>query len=83
MKPSNRNTTTMTKNYMYFFLVTSLLWLTILQPIPAQAQNNEDELLLSLSRDFGYSSGTGRIQGTFSMKASGPEDLERVVFYID
>jgi hypothetical protein len=45
----------------------------------AQAQ----ELTLSLNRDFGYSSGTGRIQGTFSMKVKGPDDLVRVVFFID
>lgn len=49
----------------------------------ASAQANEPELKLSMSRDFGYSSGTGRIQGTFSMKVSGPEDLVRVVFMID
>ncbi len=40
-------------------------------------------LKLSLSRNFGYSSGTGEIQGTFSMKAAGPADLQRVDFYID
>ncbi|MCI0519578.1 MAG: Ig-like domain-containing protein [Chloroflexi bacterium] len=41
------------------------------------------ELELNLARDFGYSSGTGRVQGTFSMKASGPEDLARVIFLVD
>ena len=46
------------------------------------AQTGE-ELKLTLSRDFGYSSGTGRIQGTFSMHVSGPEDLANVVFYVD
>ncbi len=49
---------------------------------PAQAQS-ETEITLNLSRDFGYSSGTGKIQGTFSMKVSGPENLTRVVFLID
>jgi hypothetical protein len=38
---------------------------------------------LSLSRDFGYSSGTGSIQGTFSMKISSSQELQKVVFYID
>jgi hypothetical protein len=42
-----------------------------------------EELTLSLSRDFGYSSGTGDIQGTFSMKATGPDTLVSVEFYID
>jgi hypothetical protein len=48
----------------------------------AQAQDG-NELSLSLSRDFGYSSGTGKIQGTFSLKVKGPEDLARVEFLID
>ena len=50
--------------------------------VPASAQG-EGELILKLSRDFGYSSGTGRIQGSFSMKVSGPDNLQRVVFLID
>ncbi len=49
---------------------------------PAAAQT-EPELKLNLSRNFGFSSGTGKIQGDFSAKASGPDDLARVVFYID
>ncbi len=50
--------------------------------IPARAQD-EVELTLNLTRDFGYSSGTGRIQGRFTMKVNGPANLERVVFLID
>jgi hypothetical protein len=38
---------------------------------------------LRLSRTFGYSSGTGDIQGTFTIGVSGPENLTRVIFYID
>jgi hypothetical protein len=49
---------------------------------PALAQA-APTLSLRLSRDFGYSSGTGRIQGTFSMIASGPDNLEQVTFKID
>jgi len=41
------------------------------------------ELTLKLSRDFGYGGFNGDIQGTFSMKVSGPADLVRVVFYLD
>lgn len=56
-------------------------WLLIaLRPFAFQS---EPQLVLSLSRDFGYSSGTGSIQGTFSMKVSGPETLARVIFLID
>jgi hypothetical protein len=50
---------------------------------PVFAQGDEEQLTLRLSRDFGYSSGRGDIQGTFSMKASGPENLSRVAFFID
>jgi DNA-directed RNA polymerase subunit RPC12/RpoP len=41
------------------------------------------ELQIGLRRDFGYASGTGKIQGTFTISASGPTDLERVIFYLD
>jgi hypothetical protein len=47
----------------------------------ALAQNGA-ELQLRLRRDFGYSAG-GDIQGTFTMRVSGPETVSRVVFYID
>ena len=40
-------------------------------------------LTLSFARDFGYSSGGGDIQGLFTITASGPANLTRVVFYID
>jgi hypothetical protein len=45
-------------------------------------QDEESELRLDLDRNFGYSWGS-EIQGTFTLKALGPEDLGRVVFYID
>ena len=60
-------------------LVAATLSLLVVTFVSAQTE----ELTLSFSRDFGYSSGTGDIQGTFSMKVSGPDDLVRVVFYID
>jgi len=47
------------------------------------AAQTEPELSLRLSRIMGYSSGGGKMQGTFSMRASGPENLARVVFFID
>jgi Bacterial Ig domain len=49
---------------------------------PAYAQEGSP-LLLKLSRNFGYSSGGGDIQGNFTVSASGPQDLSRVVFLID
>jgi hypothetical protein len=47
------------------------------------AYAQEAKLTLSMRRDFGYSSGTGRIQGLFSLTAAGPEDLTRVTFLMD
>lgn len=43
----------------------------------------EERLSMRLSRDFGYASGTGRIQGAFSLRVTGPESLERVAFFLD
>ena len=42
-----------------------------------------DELDISFSREFGYSSGGGDIQGLFSIKVSGPDSLTKVAFYVD
>jgi len=53
------------------------LLLTILQ-----AQAEEPQLILQLRRDFGYG-GLGEIEGTFRLQASGPQDLVRVIFYLD
>lgn len=39
-------------------------------------------MTLRLRRDFGYGAGT-QIRGTFSIRVSGPETLERVVFLLD
>ncbi|MFH2102741.1 MAG: Ig-like domain-containing protein [Chloroflexota bacterium] len=61
--------------------ISLVLFVTLLAATAVLAQ--EEELSLSFSRDFGYSSGGGDIQGLFSMKVSGPDDLVRVVFYID
>jgi len=58
-----------------------VLVLVMVVAAPARAQS-EGEIKLSLNRDFGYG-GFGEVQGLFSMKASGPEGLERVVFQID
>jgi hypothetical protein len=56
------------------------LFLTFLSVLLVHAQ--EEELLISLDRDFGYALGS-EIQGVFTIHVSGPQDLERVVFLID
>jgi len=61
------------------FLVAILISLTAV--FVAQAQ--DEELTITFSRDFGYSSGGGDIQGLFSIKVNGPDTLTKVVFYID
>jgi hypothetical protein len=52
-------------------------------PIGSIYAQTEEDLTLNLSRDFGYSSGTGKIQGTFSLHVSGPDNLASVEFLID
>ncbi|MBU2610509.1 MAG: hypothetical protein KJ606_06125 [Chloroflexi bacterium] len=64
---------------LFSLLCVALLSMSVVGKVLAQTE----ELKLSFSRDFGYSSGAGDIQGTFSMKVSGPDDLARVEFYID
>lgn len=63
------------------FSVFLALTLCLLAVSAAFAQ--DEGITLKMSRDFGYSSGTGDIQGLFSMKVTGPDNLVRVEFYID
>lgn len=58
--------------------------LTILFLIYSQGNNlQEEQLQIRMRKNWGFSSGTGKIQGTFTIISSGPDDLSRVVFYID
>lgn len=63
---------------IFLFLVPGFL--IAMSPFLAQS---DPKLTLSLKRNFGYSSGTGKIQGTFTLKVDGPENIEHVVFQID
>jgi DNA-directed RNA polymerase subunit RPC12/RpoP len=49
----------------------------------AKGSYQEEQLQIRMKKNWGYSSGTGRIQGTFTIQVSGPEDLSRVLFYLD
>jgi hypothetical protein len=62
------------------YLLVLILILASVSPVLAQ---EETELRLTLQRNFGYASGGSEIQGAFTIRASGPQDLQRVVFYID
>jgi DNA-directed RNA polymerase subunit RPC12/RpoP len=66
----------------FLFLSFLVLGIAALITSGAAAQQGTG-ISLNLSRNFGYSSGTGKIQGQFTLKASGPANLQRVVFYID
>jgi hypothetical protein len=69
-----------TTKWIILLVLIGLIALPIYDTAWAQEQ---EALTLSLRRDFGYSSGTGKIQGTFTLKVEGPESLARVVFLID
>jgi hypothetical protein len=60
-----------------FFLSLLLLSISLL---PVQ---QDEQIEISLRRNWGFSSGTGKIQGTFTIRTSGPQDLSSVVFYLD
>ena len=60
-----------------------LIICVFLFPTAALAQEEPPSITLILTRDFGYGGFGGDIQGTFSMKVSGPDDLVEVQFYID
>lgn len=64
------------------FIILIIVTCCVLTAQPAGAQDTA-ELSLRLSRVFGYASGRGVIQGTFSMRVTGPENLSRVEYYID
>ncbi len=60
--------------------IAMLVWLVLGVMVTAVAA--QDALRLSLSRDFGAGFGA-EIQGRFSMHVEGPDDLTRVLFFID
>lgn len=66
------------KKSTFIFIIALLL----LGSIQSVAYAQDEQITLSFSRDFGYAAG-GEIQGMFSFRVKGPEDLVRVEFYID
>lgn len=66
------------KFFIAFTLSFTALWLLI-TTVFAQ---DEPTFTIRLNRDFGTAIGN-RIQGTFSIRVNGPDNLERVIFYID
>ncbi len=64
------------------WLILITLLLGILVGVGTAVAQTDNELDLGLSRDFGTGIGNN-IQGTFSFRVSGPDDLATVTFYID
>jgi hypothetical protein len=60
-------------------LIVTLVNLVAVISVIAQTE----ELILKMSRDFGYGGFNNDIQGLFSMKVTGPADIVRVIFFID
>ena len=67
------------KKNLAAILIAILVSLVMISAASAQGE----ELTMGLSRDFGSSGFNGDIQGTFTVKASGPANLERVQFFLD
>lgn len=67
------------KKFLAAIIIAILVSLAFISVISAQSE----DLTLSLRRDFGTDGFNGDIQGTFTIKASGPADLERVQFFLD
>jgi DNA-directed RNA polymerase subunit RPC12/RpoP len=62
-----------------FFVITFIFFLL---PFGTSWAQDDPELRLSMLRNFGSSLGTS-IQGTFTYRVSGPDDLVRVMFLLD
>ncbi len=60
-----------------------LVFFLLLLPFTVAAQESEEGITLRFTRDWGYGGFGGEIQGTFSMRVTGPEDLSRVEYYMD
>jgi len=70
----------MKKRTLLLLITTTLLALLLAWPV--SAQEDTPELEIKLNRDFGYG-GFGEIQGTFTIRAEGPEGLQAVRFYFN
>jgi len=68
-------------NKRILFLLPILALGTLL--VQTAAAQEPSPLTISVNKNFGYNDFSGRIQGTFSVRADGPDDLSRVIFFID
>lgn len=63
------------------FVFTIVLLLTLTIPVSTAAQ--QQTLDVELTRDWGYGGFSGEIQGTFSLRVSGPDNLDEVHYLLD
>ena len=68
-------------NKRILFLLSFLAMSALL--VQTAAAQEQTPLTISVNKDFGYNDFSGRIQGRFTVRAEGPDDLARVVFFID
>ena len=64
-------------------LFTLLIVFSISLVLVSTCEAQSEELNLTMSRDWGYGGFNNDIQGLFSMHVSGPENLDRVEFFVD
>jgi hypothetical protein len=83
MKLMNKSTNTHLRKFALIFIIPVLAFSLPTIGVSGYAQVEDQELILRLNRDFGYSSGGGKIQGTFTMRVPDDDDLENVEFWID
>lgn len=62
------------------FPIVLTIWLIFLS---SSTNPQADQFQIRLKKNWGYSSGTGKMQGIFTIISSGTSDLSRVVFYLD
>jgi len=64
--------------------IITLVIVTMLLALPlASAAAQGTALTLRLTKQYGFNGFDGKIQGSFLLKAEGPQDLSKVSFYID
>jgi DNA-directed RNA polymerase subunit RPC12/RpoP len=51
--------------------------------VQTAAAQEQTPVTISINKDFGYNDFSGRIQGRFTVRSIGPDDLARVIFFID
>lgn len=64
------------------WLIFLLVLLSFVMGVGTAVAQSDEALTLRLNRDFGTGLGTS-VQGTFSFRVTGPDDLATVSFYID